>query len=358
MTSNGPSTHINCKTVPLISVALPVYNGEQYLVEAIESILAQTFADFELIIIDDGSTDNSLAILKHYQLKDLRIRLVEQENQNLASTLNNILDLAQGQWVARMDQDDIALPHRFERQLQWLEQTGADICGSWVKFFGSWDRRTFKPYESDQAIKMDMLFKSPFAHPSVMMRTDFAKQLRYDKCCEKAEDYDLWVRAAQAGWKMTNVPEVLLLYRKHGSQITTATVVKLQKVSKLIQTRYWSLIADTYGFNPDSAREIVNLFYAVEPSDMDVVDKTLNILLQDNQGEAKQGLINNISRLYLKTAAEHPKMSTRWEKLDCQLSFGLNLFMRFKFFIISSLNIRYGSSLYTTIRKIYNYTLR
>ena len=129
---------------PLISVAMPVYNGERYLAKAIDSILAQTFADFELIIIDDGSTDNSLQVLHEYQKRDARIRLVARENRNLATTLNDLIDLARGKWIARMDQDDIALPHRFERQLQWLEETGADICGSWVKFFGTTDRRILK----------------------------------------------------------------------------------------------------------------------------------------------------------------------------------------------------------------------
>src|SRR6185369_4386478 len=139
MKANFLDAQIDHIAVPLISVVLPVYNGEKYLAEAIDSILGQTLTDFELIIIDDGSTDNSLAILKQYKQRDNRIRLIARENRNLATTLNDLIDLAQGEWVARMDQDDIALPHRFEKQLQWLEQTGADICGSSIRFFGTSD---------------------------------------------------------------------------------------------------------------------------------------------------------------------------------------------------------------------------
>src|SRR6266568_274661 len=221
MNNTNLHTQVADQAAPLISVVLPVYNGEQYLAEAIDSILAQTFTNFELIIIDDGSTDNSLGILKQYQYLDSRIRLIARENRNLATTLNDSIDLARGVWVARMDQDDIALSHRFERQLQWLEQTEADICGSWIKFFGTADKRIIKQPQTDQAIKMQLLFGAPFAHPSVMMKTALVRRLRYDKAWEKAEDYDLWERAAHAGWQMTNVQEVLLLYRQHATQITT-----------------------------------------------------------------------------------------------------------------------------------------
>ena len=206
--------------MPLISVVLPVYNGEKYLVEAIDSIREQTFKNFELLIIDDGSTDNSLAILKSYQRLDQRIQLIARENRNLATTLNDLIDLSQGEWIVRMDQDDISLPNRIERQLEWLEQTGADICGSWVELFGISHKYILKHSQTDQSIKAELLFGAPFAHPSVIMRSALAKKLRYDKIWEMAEDYDLWERAAHSGWKMTNVQEVLLLYRQHAKQIT------------------------------------------------------------------------------------------------------------------------------------------
>jgi glycosyltransferase involved in cell wall biosynthesis len=214
---------------PLISVVLPIYNGEKYLVEAIESVISQTFADFELIMIDDGSTDGSRKILQEYAAKDLRVKVVLRENRGLATTLNDSIDIAHGSWIARMDQDDIALPHRFQRQLEWLEKTGADISGSWVQRFGTADKRIVRLPRTDEEIKMELLFCSPFAHPTVMMRSSLARGLRYDKAWEMAEDYDFWERAAEAGWRMTNVPEVLLMYRVHAAQISTLSNDRQQR---------------------------------------------------------------------------------------------------------------------------------
>lgn len=105
---------------PKVSVVMSVYNREKYIVEAVESILCQTFRDFEFIILDDGSTDNTLAILREYQSNDNRIRLISCEHRGIVDTLNEGIDLACGEWIARMDSDDIARPRRFERQLQWL----------------------------------------------------------------------------------------------------------------------------------------------------------------------------------------------------------------------------------------------
>lgn len=343
---------------PVISVVLPVYNGEKHLPEAIDSILAQTFTDFEFIIIDDGSTDGSLTLLKQYQQRDARIRLVARENRNLATTLNDLIDLARGEWIARMDQDDVALPHRFARQLQWLEKTGSDICGSWVKFFGSWDRRTWRGYQSDEAIKIEMLFKSPFVHPSVMMRADLARALRYDKTCEKAEDYDLWARAAQAGWKMSNVPEVLLLYRKHASQISTSSWSKQQDISEKIQKRYWAFMTSLVGLRQESAQEVLNLIGLHVRPDMDAVDATLGILLQQNRGEAKKAVMDNISRLYLKAAADHSDMAARWDRLNRLSDSGRAVGTKIMFWFVRLFKIGYGGNSYNILKKMYDFVVR
>ena len=358
MTRNFPHTRNDGKSAPVISVVLPVYNGEEHLSEAIDSILAQTFTDFELIIIDDGSTDDSLALLKRYQQRDERIQLVARENRNLATTLNDLLDLARGEWIARMDQDDVALPRRFERQLQWLERTGADICGSWVKSFGSWDRRTWRGYQSDAAIKIEMLFKSPFVHPSVMMRANLAKLLRYDKTCEKAEDYDLWVRAAQAGWKMSNVPEVLLLYRKHATQISTNSSIKQQNISGKIQKRYWAFMTSLLGLRQESAQEVLNLIDLHVRPEMDAVDATFAILLQQNHGEARKAVMNNISRLYLKVAADHSDITARWDRLNRQFVFERGVGTKLMFWFVRLSKIRYGGNPYSVLKKIYNLVVR
>jgi len=342
-----------CVVVPLISVVLPVYNGESYLAEAIESILTQTFKDFELIMIDDGSTDGSLAILRSFEARDARIRLISRENRNLATTLNDSIDLVRGVWIARMDQDDIALPYRFEKQLQWLEQTNADICGSWVRRFGTSDKRLVRLYQNDEEIKMQMLFANPFAHPSVMMRSELAKQLRYDKEWEQAEDYDLWERAAEAGWKMTNVPEVLLLYRMHESQISTATK-KMHQLRQQIRRRYWLSFFSTLQINSMYIDEVINLEESmVDSPNMDWVEIVLVELLQRTHGEAQGVVMSHAMRLYSIVAADCPDIVSRWVKLNKAIGKQTYYSDRIKLWILYILKIRPESKLFAVLKKLY-----
>lgn len=328
-------------TTPLISVAMPVYNGERYLAEAIDSILAQTFTDFELIIIDDGSTDNSLSVLQAYQKRDSRIRLISRENRNLVATLNEIIDLARGKWIARMDQDDIALPQRFKRQLQWIEKTDVDICGSWVKLFGATRQRILKHAITDAAIKMEMLFGTPFAHPTVMMKRELIKNLRYDKAWENCEDYDLWERAARAGLKMTNVPEVLLLYRQHSTQISSNAALYQQLHTQKIRHRYWAFIFDSMKLEKKWIDDVLDLRDpAPSKSNIDNVDAAFFELLQRNEGEARATIFDHSTRLYFRAAADCPDVVLRWVKLNKLFGRGLGLgtILELKFLSVFRLN--------------------
>lgn len=355
MKSTSSGINLNENISPLISVAMPVYNGEKYLAEAIDSILSQTFSDFELIIIDDGSSDSSLVILKDYEQRDTRIRLISRKNRNLVSTLNEIIDLARGKWFARMDQDDIALPHRFERQLQWLEETGADICGSWVQFFGAGDRRIWKTYQTDEAIKMDMLFKCPLMHPTVIMKTELVKKLRYDKACEKAEDYDLWVRAAISGWKMSNVPEVLLLYRQHAAQISTKMSNRQQELTKDIQKKYWLFMSEVMELEQVEIGDVLCVgIMSSKNVNMDNVDSILGDLLRRSHGETRIALIENIPRIYFKAAADCSDIVSRLARLN-QLGANFSFVMKVKLSLIRLFRLRYGGSLFKRLVRAYNF---
>jgi glycosyltransferase involved in cell wall biosynthesis len=340
--------------LPLISVAMPVYNGEQYLVEAIDSILAQTFNNFELIIIDDGSSDASLDVLRVYEKLDSRIRLIARENRNLATTLNDIITLARGKWFARMDQDDIALPHRFERQLQWLQETEADITGSWVQRFGKSDKRLVKLRQTDDAIKMELLFCSPFAHPSTMMRTTLIKQLCYDKAWEKVEDYDLWERAARAGWKMTNVPEVLLLYRVHDTQISTKIASTQQQLGHKICQRYWKFVCSSMGIDPKSVNELMKIFKSSSSDiDMNEVDALFAKLLYSSRGEARAIVFDHMTRLYYRVAARCPTVVFRWGRLNKNYGKGWRLNIKFQLMLFSFLQIHFDGRLFRQLKKIH-----
>jgi glycosyltransferase involved in cell wall biosynthesis len=204
--------------MPKISVLMPVWNGEKYLREAIESILNQTFADFEFIIIDDGSTDSSDAIIKSFS--DPRIIYIKNEaNLKLAASLNRGLKMAQGKYLSRMDGDDIARPERLQAQFDFMEKhPDIDLCGAWAKIIDS--EKILKMPARPELIAPLLLFYPPLIHPSVFWRLESFNrhQLAYDESFSKSQDFELWSRAAKF-LKITNLKKVLLDYRLTIEQI-------------------------------------------------------------------------------------------------------------------------------------------
>jgi glycosyltransferase involved in cell wall biosynthesis len=206
-------------TSPKITVLLPVYNCELYIQTAVESILNQTFSDFEVLIIDDASTDGTVAILKN--ILDPRIQLIQKpKNSGYTNSLNYGLKIAKGEYIARMDADDISYPERFAKQIAYLEtHPEVLVCGTTYKIVGN-DKRITLP-EHHEAIKIGLLWGNCISHPSVMIRKkvleDYA--IEYDTSKEPAEDYHMWIQLLNFG-KLKNLPEVLLEYRVYGNQVS------------------------------------------------------------------------------------------------------------------------------------------
>jgi len=201
--------------MPTVTVLMPVYNGEKYLKESIESILTQTYTDFEFLIINDGSTDSSKFIVSSYN--DTRIRYIEKEkNTGIVDTLNYGLDLASGKYIARMDCDDISLPVRLEKQVIFMDNNpDVGISGTWAQTFGELSNNDVWKYpESHKDISCALMFNSVLVHSSVIMRKSYLQQykLTYKTDYIYAEDYDFWVNA-NACFKLANIPKVLLKYR-------------------------------------------------------------------------------------------------------------------------------------------------
>lgn len=216
------------KTAPKIAVLMPVYNCELYIKEAVESILSQTYSDFEFLIIDDASTDETVSIIKSYT--DTRIQLIEKpSNTGLTNSLNLGLQLAKGKYIARMDGDDISFPERFEKQIAYLEANPEVVlCGTSYKIMGE-EKRTLIP-ESHDVIKLGLLKSNCIAHPSVMIRRKTLEEFSiiYDTTKEPAEDYALWVQLLGVG-KLHNLQEVLLKYRMHDSSVSRKRVEEQEK---------------------------------------------------------------------------------------------------------------------------------
>lgn len=207
---------------PQISVVMPVYNREQYLEESIESILNQTFTDFEFIIVDDQSTDSSWQIIQQYAAKDSRIVAVKNTGKKGCYPARNCGHrLAKGKYIAVMDSDDIALPERLQTQFDFMEQhPDIDICGSWLKSFGT-EERVNQTLEKHEEIRDQMFFGCSIPHQTVIYRMTQQK-LFYSENYASAQDYELFCRKMNE-LKFANIPEVLLLYRVHLNQISTAS---------------------------------------------------------------------------------------------------------------------------------------
>jgi len=211
---------------PLVSVLLPVYNGSRYLRKAIDSILGQTFRDYEFVIIDDGSADNTMEIIKSY--RDERIRAIHQNNKGLAATLNIGIVLCNGTYIARMDSDDISMPTRLEKQVTYMENhprcallgTRAEI---WIG-----DKRTdrFHDHPTDNlSLKFELMFDNYFVHASVMLRKSALEDLggyTTDPVRQPPEDYELWSRFARK-YEVANLPERLTIYREFPNSLSRVT---------------------------------------------------------------------------------------------------------------------------------------
>jgi glycosyltransferase involved in cell wall biosynthesis len=228
---------------PLVTVLMPVYNSERFLRRAIESILTQTFTDFEFLIINDGSTDQSVAIIQSYT--DERITLVHNEkNCGIIDTLNKGIALAKGKYIARMDADDISLPTRFERQVQYLEQhpkiavlaTHIFEINAEEEKIGTWDKDIQNNVPED--IYRTMAKTCCIAHPTVMMQTAIIRNYLYNKKQKGSEDWDLWMRLLSDGKRIDKVPEFLLRYRMHAASITAVHNREVRLEKKINKVRF------------------------------------------------------------------------------------------------------------------------
>jgi glycosyltransferase involved in cell wall biosynthesis len=214
------------QTRPLVSVLMSMFNAERFLEQAIRSILDQTYKNIEFIIIDDGSKDRSCDIAATLAQADPRICLIQLEkNQGVSAACNVGLALAQGKYIARMDSDDISLPHRIFRQVEFME-THADIgvLGSGMRYMNEVGKLLGEPphFEGDLFIRWNLLFESPFFNPTVILRKSILDQnaLSYDpSCIHGEEDYELWSRLLLIT-KAENLPDILLYYRLHAQSLS------------------------------------------------------------------------------------------------------------------------------------------
>lgn len=220
-----------------VSIVMPVYNGEEFLRSAIESILKQTFIAYELIIINDGSTDQSETIILSFSDKRI-IYINHGKNKGLVAALNTGISTASGKYIARMDQDDICLPNRIAAQFEFMEEhANVVLLGTQLQVVG--EENISHMYSKSDELKTSLLIGTSFAHPTVMIRksTIVQNNLKYDEAYLHAEDYGFWSQICQYG-ELHNMNQIGLLYRKHPNQYTRVFTEKMKIATRRIRKDY------------------------------------------------------------------------------------------------------------------------
>lgn len=269
---------------PKISVVMSCYNRKDYVSDAIESILNQTYKDFEFIIIDDCSTDGTREIIQKYADKDSRIVYIKNpQNMDYNYNLRQGFNVAKGEYIARMDDDDISLPERFEKQVKYLdEHQDITVLGTFIETFGDEKIESWVFENNSEILDILLNFFNPMCHPSVMIRKSFLRQhnLNYSPEALYAEEYDLWKNISLKGGKLANLPEILVKYRVHKSSVTkkkktgkiqakTAKKVRTELLSRYFNSKDLKFILKrikSYPFKYNKKKDLFNVLEKMKDS--------------------------------------------------------------------------------------------
>ncbi|MBP5406292.1 glycosyltransferase [bacterium] len=326
-------------TRPLISVVMPVYNREQYLKESIESILNQTFTDFEFIIVDDQSTDSSWQIIQEYADKDSRIAAVKNnEIKGCWAARNFGWDLAQGKYMAIMDSDDIALPERLQKEFDFMEQhPEIDICGSWMEKFGADCGKTTSYPLSHDEIRDTMFFEDSIPQPTIFMKLASFEKFHLKYTNNVAEDYDLWCRAID-NLKFANIPEVLMLYRVHENQTGIANKKEQDNGANYIRIRNLKNIGITLSEKEVQIYLDIIQGKVAQKNKKDLISaiKTLDKISIAGTKYGYQQLFQDKIRIFIKNIAEHSL-----QKKITSLKLYVTTFRKWKILVTPRANLRY-----------------
>ena len=261
--NSNQKSKLQSKT-PLVSVVMPAYNAENYIAEAIESILNQTYKKFEFIIVNDGSTDNTLQIIKEYAKKDKRIKVIENEqNLGIANSRNVYLNLVKGKYIATQDADDISISTRLSEQVNYLENNKeVGVVGAFIEIFDDATGKTIrvrKYPESDNELRKMVFYCSPIAQPVSMIRKEAINQIgKYNPEYPPAEDLDLWFRIGSK-YQLANIQKILLKYRDSKNSATGSKTRLMEKLTLTIRKKNYN--NQSYRFTIKA--RIFNLFHEI-----------------------------------------------------------------------------------------------
>jgi glycosyltransferase involved in cell wall biosynthesis len=306
---------------PSVTVLMPLFNGEKYIRQAVESILVQTWPDFELLIIDDGSTDAGPEIVS--ALHDHRIVMLRNErNMGVAATLNRGLDVARGRLIARMDADDISLPDRLERQVRFMDgHPLVGISGGWVRLFGGGELPYTCRVPSDcDDVAAYMLFENSLWHVTAIMRKSAMIQasLQYDSNFSRSEDYDLWTRA-NSFYPLANIGHTLVQVRRHKGSVTRTNWDEMTRQTEVIQARLLASMGLHLSSNEIAFHHRVGRGYRLENlEEVYKAEKWLFTILSSNKSTSVYSNISlkrAVSEVWFRLCANSGPLGPRiWKK--------------------------------------------
>jgi len=295
--------------IPRVSVVMCVYNSEKYVEEAIESILDQTFRDFELIIVDDGSLDSAPRLLTGYEARDPRVFVHRfASNQGLSSALNFGIHQARGKYIARMDADDVSLPARLEEQVGFMDaHSEIGVCSTGAQLIGERQDKKWQSLTSHDAIHARMLFVNAIAHPTVMLRASTLQEhaLEYDPNVRYAQDYELWSRAITKT-HFANLPQILLKHRVHQARVSAK--YSAQQLQMYNRVRRQLLAA--LGIEPNEMELEIHQKIGTIKSDTDLDPK--RIFLEQARLWLEKLLYANRKVKLIAANALEAELSSRW----------------------------------------------
>lgn len=291
---------------PEISVIMSVYNGETYLEEAIESIRRQTFENWELIVINDCSTDSTGEILKNFAAKDERIKVHPNEvNLRLPTSLNKAISLCTGKYIARMDADDICLPDRLEKQYKFMEEN-SDVSLSSCRFMtvknGVYMSGGAGGRCDNESLRAMLLVSNPILHPGVIAKAEVMKKFNYDTTLTCTEDLELWTRMVMGNQKIEILPECLLIYRLHDKQITSTTLERQHTEVLKIQQKYYRTLLQE--MDEEMGKFYISGIYFRENAN---IQKFLNFAKWLKSVSSKNFSIQSINYALLEILAEYKR---------------------------------------------------
>ncbi len=312
-------------TAPKISLIMSVYNGEDYLRDAIESVLNQTFRDFELIVINDCSTDSTGEILNRFAQLDERIKVHTNEvNLRLPLSLNKAIALAQGKYIARMDADDICLPERLEKQYEFMEnnpKVALSSCRFMTLKNGVISSGGCGGKSDKESIKALLLVTNPILHPGIIAKADAIRNLGYDKNFTCTEDMELWTRFVMAGYDIEIMPEYLMIYRLHDKQITETTLEKQRKEVVAIQKNYCGKLLGV--MNPEQEKFYIKGIYFRENIDLGKFCEFYKWLKEENR-KTKAFSENALNYAMFEILAEYKRKGiSKTNLIKAMLLFGI-----------------------------------